>query len=87
MKWKRNILSQHGCSLVISINDADSVVPTQVVPQILHSPFDAFELTLPVCYFEMLLLFTNQKYNQYCQQNPRGSAVNRFRSYRPFSKE
>ena len=50
-------------------------------------PLDAFELTLPVNCIEMLFLYTNQKYDQYCQQHPRDFVVECFGGYCPFSEE
>ena len=50
-------------------------------------PLDAFELTLPVTCIEMLFLYTNQKYDQYCQQHPRDFVVECFGGYCLFSDE
>ena len=47
VKWKRNIPSQRGRPSSINIVDANSVGPTQLVPQNLESPLDAFNLTFP----------------------------------------
>ena len=84
VKWKRNIPYQRGRPLCVKIVDPDSVRPTQLVPQSLQSPLDVFELTLRVSCIEMRPLHTNQKYDQYCQLNPR---LNSFRGYQPFPKE
>ena len=35
----------------------------------------------------LLFCYTNQKYEQYCREHPRGSAAHCFRGYRPSSKE
>ena len=47
VKWKRNIRSQRGQPSSINIVDANSVGPTQLVPQNLESPLDTFNLTFP----------------------------------------
>ena len=51
----------------VYIADPDSVRPIQLVPSSLQSTLDAFNVTLTISCIEMLLLYTNQKYDQYCQ--------------------
>ena len=89
VKWKQKIPSQCSHSLVFNIVDADKcwTNTTQLVPQGLQSPLDGFKLTLPVNCMEILLFYTNHKFNQYCHQYPNGFVVNHFRGYHPFSKE
>ena len=85
--YKRNIPSQRGRPSNINIVDANSVGPTQLVPQNLKSPLDAFNLTFPDECIDIVLRYTNQRYEEYCRTNHRSSAVRRFRGYRPFTKE
>ena len=87
VKWKRNIPSQRGRSSNINIVDANSVGPTQLVPQNLEFPLDAFNLTFPDECIDIVLRYTNQMYQEFCRTNHRNSAVRRFRDYRPFTKE
>ena len=91
VKWKRNIPSQVDCLegrlSRINIVDANSVGPTQLVPQNSESPLDAFNLTFPDECIDIVLRYTNQRYEDYCRTNHRSSAVRRLRSYRPFTKE
>ena len=87
MKWKRNIPSQQVRPSSINIVDANSVGPTQLVPQNLESPLDAFNLTFPDECVDITLRYTNQRYKEYCRTNHRSSAVRQFRGYRPFTTE
>ena len=87
VKWKRNIPSQRGRPSGINILDANTIGPTQQVPQSFESPFEAFNLTLPDVCIDTAVRYTNQKYEQYCREHPRGFVARRFRGHRPFSKE
>ena len=57
------------------------------MPQSFESPLEAFNLTLPDVCIDTVVRYTNQKYEQYCREHPRGSVARRFRGYKPFSKE
>ena len=78
---------QRGRPSSINIIDANSVGSTQLVRQNLESPLDAFNLPFPDEYIDIVLRYTNQRYEEYCRTNHRNSAVHRFRGYRPFTKE
>ena len=73
--YKRNIPSQRGRPSNINIVDANSVGPTQLVPQNLKSPLDAFNLTFPDECIDTVLRYTNQRYKEYCRTNHRSSVV------------
>ena len=47
VKWKRNISFQQGRPFGINIVDANTIGPTQEVPQRFESPLEAFNLTWP----------------------------------------
>ena len=49
--------------------------PTNVVPEAISSPLDAFELTFPPKLVDTIMHYTNQHYQLYCRQFPRGSIV------------
>ena len=87
MKWKRNILSQQGQPSSINVVDTNTIGPTQQVPQSFESPLEALNLTLPDACIDTVVRYTNQKYEQYCGERPRGSVARCFRGYRPFSKK
>ena len=87
VKWKRNIPSQRGRPSSINIVDANSVGPAQLVPENLESPLDAFNLTFPDECIDIILRYTNPRYEDYCRTNHRRSAARRFRGHRPFTKE
>ena len=87
VKWKRNIPSQRGRPSSINVVDANTIGPTQEVPQSFESPLEALNLTLPDACINTVARYTNRKYEQYCRKHPRGSGACRFRGYRPFSKE
>ena len=87
VKWKRNIPSQRGRPSSINVVDANTIGPTQEVPQSFESPLEALNLTLPDACINTVARYTNRKYEQYCRKHPRGSGACRFRGYRPFLKE
>ena len=87
VKWNRNIPSQRGRPARINIVDANSVGPTPIVPENIDSPLEAFNLTFPDECIDIIIRYTNQRYEDYCRQNHRSSAAKRFGGYRPFSKE
>ena len=84
-RWCCKIETKNPIPIGVNIADADSVRPIQLVPSSLQSTLDAFKLTLPISCIEMLLLYINQKYDQYCQQNSWASVVKLFKG--PISKE
>ena len=47
VKWKRNIPSQRGRPSSINLVNANTIGPTQQVPQSFESPLEAVNLTLP----------------------------------------
>ena len=65
VKWKRSIPSQRGRPSSINIVDANSVGQTQLAPQNLESPLDAFNLTFPNECIDIVLRYTNQRYEEY----------------------
>ena len=71
----------------INIIDANTIGPTQQVPQSFESPLEAFNLTLLDVCIDTAVHYTNQKYKQHCREHSRGSVARRFRGYRPFLKE
>ena len=87
VKWRKNVPSQRGRPSGINAVDGNRIGPSQLVPQSFESPLEAFQLTQPDDCINTLIGFTNQKYEEYCRQNPRGSATYRLRGCRPFSKE
>ena len=62
VKWKRNIPSQRGRQSGINIVDANTIGPTQQVPQSFESPLEAFNLSLPDVCIDTVVCYTNQKY-------------------------
>ena len=87
MNWKRNIPSQPGWPSSINVVDTITIGPNQQVQQTFESPLEALNLTLPDACIDTVVRYTNQKYEQYCREHPRGSLAHRFRGYRSFSKE
>lgn len=71
----------------ISCNIINHTESTSVVPEAISSSIDAFELTFPPELVDTIMHYTNQRYQHYCQQFPRGSTVNRFHDYLPFTFE
>ena len=84
---EKNIPSQQGRPSGINIVDANTIGPTQQVPQSFESPFEAFNLTLPDVCIGTVVRYANQKYEQYWREHSRGSVARYFRGYTPFSKE
>ena len=68
-------------------NIIDHTLPANAVPEAISSPIDAFELTFPLELVDTIMHYTNQCYQVYCQQFPRGSIVNQFHGYLPFTLE
>ena len=87
VKWKKSIPTQQGPPSSINLVDANTIGPTQQVPQSFESPVEALNLTLPDAFIDTVVHYTNQKYKKYCREQPKGSVARRFRGYRPFSKE
>ena len=85
--WKRKIPFQRGRPSSINDVDANTIGPAQQVPQSFESLLEALNLTLPNACIDTVVLYTNQKYEQYCREYPRGSVAHSFRGYRPFWKE
>ena len=62
VKWERNIPSQRGWPSSINVVDANTIGPTQQVPQSFESPLEALNLTLPDACNDTAVRCTNQKY-------------------------
>ena len=73
VKWKRNIPFQQGRPSSINLVDANTIGPTQQVPQNFEPLLEALSLTLPDACIDTVIHYNNQKYKQYCRKLPRGS--------------
>ena len=75
VKWKRKIPSQRFRPSGINIVDANTIGPTQQVPQSFESPLEEFNLTLSDVCTDIVVRYINQKYEQYFREHPRGLSL------------
>ena len=87
VKWKKLIGSRRGRPQAVNIVDANNIGPTQIVPLHFESPLEALKLTLPDDVLELVIRYTNQKYERYCHDHRQNFAIRRFHGYKPFTKE
>ena len=67
--------NRRGCPLAINIVDANSIGPTKTVPTHFESLLDALKLALPDDILLLVIRYTNQKYERYCNDHLRNFAV------------
>ena len=64
-----------GCPLAINIVDANSIGLPKTVPTHFESLLDALKLALPDDILLLVIRYTNQKYERYCNDHLRNFAV------------
>ena len=87
VKWKQMIGNRCGCPLAINIVDANSIGLPKTVPTHFESLLDALKLALPDDILLLVIRYTNQKYERYCNDHLRNFAVHWFNGYKRFTKE
>lgn len=83
--WQKDPPNRRGRAMTANIMHARPG-PTGLVPTDLESPLCAFRLIFPDSFTEMILQWTNQRYENWCMNNPNSVYSKRFGGYKPIQK-